>query len=256
MDFSGANSNLQQRMAASCAGINRRQSVLNALDIQIGQKILDIGCGGGHLLEEIALSVGPTGKSFGLDPSETQITSAKDRCIQLKNVEFLCQGAERINLPNNFFDSITSTQTLEYIENVDSVLVEAKRLLKSGGKFVNVSVLWDHFKFHGPENELNTLIHDAFRAHCFHQMLPMEMKSKLQNLGFYNIKNTELAFLITERNNNSPAKFTEDTIAKFALKEGISEDKVLDWRNQLALAEEQGHFGFTSFPVLTEALLK
>ena len=87
-------------------------------------------------------------------------------------------------------------------------------------------------------------------------MLPMEMKSKLQNLGFYNIKNTELAFLITERNNNSPAKFTEETIAKFALKEGVSEDKVLDWRNQLALAEEQGHFGFTSFPVLTEALLK
>ena len=38
MDFSGANSNLQQRMAASCAGVNRRQSVLNALDIQIGQK--------------------------------------------------------------------------------------------------------------------------------------------------------------------------------------------------------------------------
>ena len=141
------------------------------------------------------------------------------------------------------------------IENVDSFLLETKRLLKSGGKLVNVSVLWDHFKFHGPENELNTLIHDAFRAHCFHQMLPMEMKSKLQNLGFYNIKNKELAFLITERNNNSPAKFTEETIAKFALKEGVSEDKVLDWRNQLALAEEQGHFGFTSFPVLTEALL-
>ena len=46
MDFSGANSNLQQRMAASCAGVNRRQSVLNALDIQIGQKILDIGVEG------------------------------------------------------------------------------------------------------------------------------------------------------------------------------------------------------------------
>ena len=49
MDFSGANGNLQQRMAASSAGINRRLAVLNALDIQIGQKILDIGCGGGHL---------------------------------------------------------------------------------------------------------------------------------------------------------------------------------------------------------------
>ena len=49
-----------------------------------------------------------------------------------QNVEFYAKG-QKINLPNNFFDPITSTQTLEYIENVDSVLVEAKRLLKSGG---------------------------------------------------------------------------------------------------------------------------
>ena len=256
MDFSGATSNLQLRMAASSAGINRRQAVLNALNIQIGQKILDIGCGGGHLLRELALSIGPTGISFGLDPSEAQIESAKDRCFQLKNVEFLCQGAEKINLPTNFFDSITSTQTLEYIQNVDSVLIETERLLKSGGKFVNVSVLWDHFRFHGPESDLNDLIHDAFRAHCFHQMLPMEIKPKLKKLGFYNIRNKELAFLITERNGNSPAKFSEETVANFAIKEGISEDKVLDWRDQLASAEEQGNFGFTSFPVLTEAILK
>ena len=256
MDFSGATSNLQLRMAASSAGINRRQAVLNSLNIQKGQKILDIGCGGGHLLKEIALSVGPTGISFGLDPSEAQINSAKDRCIQLKNVEFLCQGAEKIDLPTNFFNSITSTQTLEYIQNVDSVLIETKRLLEPGGKFVNVSVLWDHFRFHGPESDLNNLIHEAFRAHCFHQMLPMEMKCKLQKLGFYNVRNQALAFLITERNSNSPATFSEETVANFALKEGISKKKVLDWRNQLALAEEQGNFGFTSFPVLTEAILK
>ena len=48
----------------------------------------------------------------------------------------------------------------------------------------------------------------------------------------------------------------EETVAIFALKEGVSEEKVLDWRSQLASAEEQGNFGFTSFPVLTEAILK
>lgn len=255
MDFNGKSSNLQQKMASSSAGINRRQEVLSALEIKTGQEILDIGCGGGHLLTDIALAVGETGKAFGLDPSSSQIDSARERCKDLSNIQLLISGAEKIALKDEIFDSVTSTQTLEYVENVNDALNEIRRLIKQGGKFVNISVLWDHFKFHGPENKLNQLIHDAFRAHCFHQMLPMEMQSRLENIGFQHIRNKEMAFLITERHENSPAKFTEETLANFAIKQGVPEDKVIEWRSQLAKAEANGTFGFTSFPVLTEALL-
>ena len=79
---------------------------------------------------------------------------------------------------------------------------------------------------------------------------------RLQRTGFYNIKSRSLAFLITERHENSPAKFTEEILAKFALSQGVPEDKVTDWRDQLSTAETEGRFGFTSFPVLTEARLK
>ena len=77
-----------------------------------------------------------------------------------------------------------------------------------------------------------------------------------KNTGFENIKSRSLAFLITERNENSPAKFTEEILARFALSQGVPEDKVKDWRDQLSAAEDDGRFGFTSFPVLTEARLK
>ena len=49
-------------MAASSAGVNRRQEILTALSVETGQSILDIGCGGGHLIEDLALAVGPRGK--------------------------------------------------------------------------------------------------------------------------------------------------------------------------------------------------
>ena len=62
-----------------------------------------------------------------------------------------------------------------------------------------------------------------------------------------------MAFLITKRDANSPAKYTEQLMASFAIGQGVSEVDAHDWQIQLQEAEEQGRFGFTSFPVLTQA---
>ena len=44
-------------------------------------------------------------------------------------------------------------------------------------------------------------------------------------------------------------------MAVFALKQGISENKIRDWQEQLAKAQIEGRFGITSYPVLTSAYL-
>ena len=98
--------------------------------------------------------------------------------------------------------SATSTQALEYIPDVDPALDEITRILKPGGAFVNVSILWDHFKFYGAEEKLNEKIHDSFKAHCSHQMLPMDLPGKLDRRGFKNVKDKSLAFVITRRDGN------------------------------------------------------
>ena len=57
------------------------------------------------------------------------------------------------------------------------------------------------------------------------------------------------------RDHNSPALYTENVMANFAINNGMSEKDVTSWRTQLAAAEKEGHFGFASFPVLTNANL-
>ena len=47
MKFNRELSIIQQKMAATSAGVNRRQAVLQALNLEAGQTILDVGCGGG-----------------------------------------------------------------------------------------------------------------------------------------------------------------------------------------------------------------
>ena len=70
------------------------------------QTIIDIGCGGGHLVEEISMCVGSNGKIIGVDPSEFQIKTAKERCKHLSNVEFLCSNANDIDIQNNSCDAV------------------------------------------------------------------------------------------------------------------------------------------------------
>ena len=255
MKFDNETSIIQQKIANGYAGVSRRLAIMNSLDIEVGHKVIDIGCGGGHLVQEISLSVGDNGKSIGIDPSKDQLDAANNRCENLKNIELICCTADSIKIENNFCDRVTSTQTLEYIEDIDNSLNELKRISKKNSKFVNVSILWDYFRFYGPEKKLNDVIHEAFRAHCFHQMLPLDLVGKLSNLGYKNIRSENLSYLITNRDENSPAIFYEKMLAKFAISQGVPESKVMDWQSQLKESEKGKRFGFTSFPVLTSAYL-
>jgi ubiquinone/menaquinone biosynthesis C-methylase UbiE len=68
-------------------------------------------------------------------------------------VELICTTADDINIDDASCDKITATQTLEYIEDIDTSLKEIKRISKTNSKFVNVSILWDYFRFYGPEKK-------------------------------------------------------------------------------------------------------
>lgn len=255
MRFDNDVGRLQRLMAASVAGMSRRQAILDNLVLKAGDRIIDVGCGAGQLLEHLAKAVGDTGEVFGLDPSTDQLAQARINYSEYTNITLLQRNADDSGLDGDICDAATSTQALEYISDVDAALAEITRVLKPGGAFVNISILWDHFRFHGADEEVNNLIHEAFRAHCSHQMLPMELPGKLARLGYRHIRDKSLAFMITRRDQNSPARYTEQVMANFAISQGVPETVVADWRAQLAAAEEAGRFGFASFPVLTTAHL-
>ena len=59
-----------------------------------------------------------------------------------------------------------------------------------------------------------------------------------QSLGYQNIKSENLSYLITNRDENSPAIFYEKMLAKFAANQGVEEDKVADWQKQINNAEK------------------
>ena len=114
---------------------------------------------------------------------------------------FLCRNADDTNLEKFSCDAVTFTQTLEYINDVDEALFAAKNLQKPMSIFVNVSTLWDFFGFHGPEKELNDMMHNIYRSQK-HPMLPIQLNGKLEKQGYTNFKTHEIPFLFTKKDEN------------------------------------------------------
>jgi arsenite methyltransferase len=107
------------------------------IELQPGQTVLDLGSGGGIDVLLSARRVGPTGKVYGLDMTDEMLTLAREnqRKAGATNVEFLKGTIEAIPLPDRSVDVIISNCVINLSVDKDSVLREAFRVLKPGGRF-------------------------------------------------------------------------------------------------------------------------
>ena len=101
-----------------------------------GEVVLDLGSGGGVDVLLSAKRVGPTGKAYGLDMTDEMLALANEnkRKAGAENVEFLKGEIEHIPLPDNSVDVIISNCVINLSADKDSVLREAFRVLKPGGR--------------------------------------------------------------------------------------------------------------------------
>lgn len=105
-------------------------------ELRLGEVVLDLGSGGGIDVLLSARHVGPTGKAYGLDMTDEMLALAREnqRKAGVDNVEFLKGEIEEIPLPDNTVDVIISNCVINLSADKDSVLAEALRVLKPGGR--------------------------------------------------------------------------------------------------------------------------
>jgi arsenite methyltransferase len=102
-----------------------------------GETVLDLGSGGGIDVLLSAKRVGPTGKAYGLDMTDEMLALANEnkRKAGAENVEFLKGEIESIPLPDSSVDVIISNCVINLSADKESVLREAFRVLRPGGRF-------------------------------------------------------------------------------------------------------------------------
>jgi trans-aconitate methyltransferase len=103
--------------------------VLELLNAQSGERILDVGCGTGHLTAKIA----ETGAQVvGIDRSPDMIRQAKEKYPSLR---FEVMDAREIQLDSQF-DAVFSNATLHWIKEPERAIAGIGNVLRPGGRFV------------------------------------------------------------------------------------------------------------------------
>jgi arsenite methyltransferase len=101
-----------------------------------GERVLDLGSGGGIDCFLAAQQVGETGHVIGLDmtPDMLELARKNQAKLGLTNVEFIQGEMERIPLPDSHVDVIISNCVVCLSPDKDAVFREAFRVLSPGGR--------------------------------------------------------------------------------------------------------------------------
>jgi 2-polyprenyl-6-hydroxyphenyl methylase / 3-demethylubiquinone-9 3-methyltransferase len=109
--------------------------VLAELDIDPrAANVLDIGCGGGLLAEELArLGCRVT----GVDPSEASLEVARQHAEAAGlAITYLRGGGEALPLPDGSQDVACCCDVLEHVHDLERVISETSRVLRPGGLYL------------------------------------------------------------------------------------------------------------------------
>jgi ubiquinone/menaquinone biosynthesis C-methylase UbiE len=140
------------------------QRTIEHIQLQPGDKVLDVCCGTGASAIPAAMQVGATGSVLGADLAESLLQLARNKSQQqgLANIEFRAGDFTNLGLPSESFDAIVCVFGIFFVPDMEAAMAELLRMLRPGGKLAITSwgkrvfepanqAFWDLIKAERPD---------------------------------------------------------------------------------------------------------
>ena len=114
------------------------ERILATIEIPIGGRVVDFGCGTGASLPWFARKVGLQGEVIGLDASAEQLAVARQNCAaaNLANVHFRQASAYESGLDKGSFDVAHSRLVLCHLQRPQDAVREMASVVRPGGMVI------------------------------------------------------------------------------------------------------------------------
>ncbi|MFC1569147.1 class I SAM-dependent methyltransferase [bacterium] len=167
--------------------------LLEMIQLKQDMCVLDIGCGLGFPLIEIAQRLGDSSRVYGIDPWEQALERIRLKCqvYHIQNVETIQGFGEKLPFEDDTFDLIVSNNGITNVQDLPLTLQECGRVSKPNAQLALTYNLEETMiEFY---SVLRQVLHDhqlsesisKMEAHIYEKRKPLdEMQSMIQEAGF------------------------------------------------------------------------
>jgi SAM-dependent methyltransferase len=162
------------------------QVLLEHVPLEKGTVALDVGCGSGFPLLELAQRLGPGAVVHGLDPWITAVARAdrKRRQWRVPNAHLHVGDAAAMPFVSHAFDLVVSNLGLNNFSNAHAAVAECRRVLRPSGTLALTTNLVGHMREFYEVFESVLGGSDALTAHIEHRATIDSLRTLLAANGF------------------------------------------------------------------------
>lgn len=206
---------------------DRRRRSYERLRVRGGTVVIDVGCGLGTAVRELAALIGTTGEAIGADLSGSMVAEAERRAtVAGTAARFVCAPADALPLPAGSADAYRAERLYQHLADPGAALAEAMRCLKPGGRLVLVDQDWDACFLDAADPATARAIHRAFADSLVNGTVGRQFRRLLLDAGFAEV--TLEAETITT-GDGTQYGFMIDLLARSARAARLDESAVESW---------------------------
>lgn len=145
-----------------------RRAYLDLLAPRPGQRVLEVGCGTGAVLRDLAPRVAPGGRAVGLEYSPAILAIARELAAEaglLDLIELRPGDARRLPFADGEFDLALAATALSHIPDAERAVPELVRVVRSGGTVAVFDRDTDSYVINHPDRALTRRIVASYSDH-------------------------------------------------------------------------------------------